>query len=76
MTLAQAVTRISDRSDPVSDEIWNEACKLHDELGLSLLLISIASINVWNRVNVSTRQIAGNGKSDVFLQPFFLLWAI
>jgi AhpD family alkylhydroperoxidase len=62
LALAEAVTRISDRPDPVPDEIWNEACKHYDEIGLSSLLISIASINVWNRFNVSTRQIAGQWK--------------
>jgi AhpD family alkylhydroperoxidase len=62
LALAEAVTRLSDRDDPVPDEIWNEASKHYDEIGLSSLLISIASINVWNQLNVSTRQIVGQGK--------------
>jgi alkylhydroperoxidase family enzyme len=43
----------------VPDEIWNEAAKHYDEPTLAVLLIAIASINVWNRLNVATRQPAG-----------------
>lgn len=41
------------------DEIWDEAARHYDEQALASLLISIASINVWNRLNVATRQVAG-----------------
>ena len=57
--LTEAVTRLSDRTDPVPDEIWNEAAKHYDEPMLAMLLIAIANINVWNRLNVATRQPAG-----------------
>ncbi|CAN5608053.1 carboxymuconolactone decarboxylase family protein [soil metagenome] len=59
LALAEAVTRISDRADPVPDEIWDEAARHYDEQGLAALLIAIASINVWNRFNVATKQVAG-----------------
>lgn len=59
LALTEAVTRLSDRSDPVPDEVWNEAALHYDEKGLAALLIAIASINVWNRFNVSTSQVAG-----------------
>ena len=59
LALAEAVTRISDRSDAVSDEVWNDAARHYDEKGLAALLVAIASINVWNRFNVATRQVAG-----------------
>jgi len=59
LTLAEAVTRLSDRADPVPDEIWNEATRHYDEPALAALIISIALINVWNRLNVSTKQVAG-----------------
>jgi AhpD family alkylhydroperoxidase len=59
LALAEAVTRLSDRPDPVPDEIWEEAAKYYDEKGLAALLIAIASINVWNRFNVATAQVAG-----------------
>jgi alkylhydroperoxidase family enzyme len=57
--LTEAVTRLSDRADPVPDEIWNEAARHYDEPALAVLLIAIANINVWNRLNVATRQPAG-----------------
>ena len=60
LALTEAVTRIADRPDPVPDEIWEEATRHYDETQLSGLLIAIATINVWNRLNVPTRQIAGS----------------
>ena len=58
LALTEAVTRISDRPDPVPDPIWEEAARHYDERALGSLLIAIASINVWNRLNVATRQVA------------------
>lgn len=60
LTLTEALTRISDRPDPVSDEIWNQASKHYDEKALAALTLAIANINVWNRLNVATRQVAGS----------------
>ena len=59
LALSEAVTRLSDRSDPVPDDVWNEAARHFNELSLASLLLSIAAINVWNRLNVATRQVAG-----------------
>lgn len=59
LALAEAVTRLSDRSDPVSDEIWAEAASHYDESALASLVLWIAMTNVWNRINVTTRQVAG-----------------
>lgn len=59
LALTEAVTRLSDRADAVPDEIWNEAARHYNERALAGLLLAIALINVWNRLNVSTRQIAG-----------------
>jgi len=58
LALTEAVTRLADRTDPVPDEIWNEAARHYDERGLASLLIAIGVINVWNRFNVATRQVA------------------
>jgi AhpD family alkylhydroperoxidase len=59
LALAEAVTRLSDRADPVPDEIWDEAARHYDERALAALLLSIALTNVYNRLNVATRQVAG-----------------
>jgi len=60
LALAEAVTRLADRPDPVPDEIWNEAAKHYDEKALAALILSIGTTNVYNRVNVTTRQPAGH----------------
>jgi AhpD family alkylhydroperoxidase len=60
LALTEAATRLSDHGDPVSDEVWNEAAKHYDEKALAALTISIAVINAWNRINVTTRQMAGS----------------
>jgi len=59
LALTEAVTRLSDRPDAVPDEIWNEAARHYNEQALAGLLLAIGTINVWNRLNASTRQIAG-----------------
>ena len=59
LALTEATTRIADRGDPVPDEIWNEAAQHYSEKALSSLVLSIAVINVWNRLNAATRQISG-----------------
>jgi AhpD family alkylhydroperoxidase len=59
LELTEAVTRVADRGDPVPDEVWAETACHYDAQGLSALLIAITSINVWNRLNAATRQVAG-----------------
>jgi AhpD family alkylhydroperoxidase len=59
LALTEAVTRLNDRADPVPDEIWDEAAKHYDEQALAALILSIALTNVYNRLNVTTRQVAG-----------------
>ncbi|WP_064697272.1 carboxymuconolactone decarboxylase family protein [Rhizobium aegyptiacum] len=62
LALTEAMTRVSDRADPVPDEIWDEATRHYDGKSLAALVIAIANINVWNRLNIATRQIAGAWK--------------
>jgi AhpD family alkylhydroperoxidase len=59
LALTEAVTRLADRPDPVPDEVWEEAARHYSEKQLAALLISIANINAWNRLNAATRQIGG-----------------
>ena len=59
LALAEALTRISDRPDPVPDEIWEEAAQHYDERALAALILAIANINVWNRLNAAVRQPVG-----------------
>ena len=70
LALAEAATRISDRADPVSDEVWNEAARYYNEAELAALVLNIAMINLWNRLNVTTRQLAGSvSETDAHSQP-------
>ena len=59
LALTEAATRLADRSDAVSDDVWDEAARHYDDAQLAALVLSIASINTWNRLNVTTRQISG-----------------
>jgi len=60
LALTEATTRLADRSEAVPDEVWNEAARHFDETQLAGLVITIAGINAWNRINASTRQITGD----------------
>lgn len=62
LALTEKLTRLDDRMDPVPDAIWNEAAKHYDETALAALVLAIANINVWNRLNVATKQVAGEWK--------------
>ena len=59
LALTEAVTRIADRPEAVPDDVWAEAARHYDPPSLAALLVQIALINVWNRFNVSVRQVAG-----------------
>lgn len=50
---------MSDQDDPIPDVTWEEAVRHYDEQALAALMIAIANINVWNRLNVTARQVAG-----------------
>jgi alkylhydroperoxidase family enzyme len=60
LTLTEAVTRLADRPDAVPDEVWAEAARHYNEPQLAALVVSIATINAWNRLNVATGQPSGD----------------
>ncbi len=59
LALTEEMTRIADRPDPVSDVVWADAAHHYGEADLAALILTIAQINVWNRLNASVRQVAG-----------------
>lgn len=59
LALTEEMTRIADRPDPVSDAVWAAAARHYDEADLAALVLTIAQINVWNRLNAAVRQVAG-----------------
>ncbi|HEX7737673.1 MAG TPA: carboxymuconolactone decarboxylase family protein [Ktedonobacteraceae bacterium] len=61
LALTEAATRLADRPEPVPDEIWEEATRHYDEKGMAAIVLMIATTNLFNRLNATTRQIAGQG---------------
>jgi AhpD family alkylhydroperoxidase len=59
LALTEAATRLSDRSDPVPDEVWAEAAEHYSEQELAALVLWIATANLFNRLNATTKQVAG-----------------
>jgi alkylhydroperoxidase family enzyme len=58
LALTEAVARLSDQAYRVPDDVWDEAARHYDERALASLILSIATTNAFNRLNVSTRQMA------------------
>ncbi|MFI5661860.1 carboxymuconolactone decarboxylase family protein [Streptomyces sp. NPDC051684] len=56
LALAEAATRIDGIEDPVSDEVWDEAARHFTEEQLGAVVMHIGLVNLWNRVNVATKQ--------------------
>jgi alkylhydroperoxidase family enzyme len=54
-----ALDQLADRSDPVPDGVLARAARHYTEAQLAALVVAIAAINAFNRVNVATRQITG-----------------
>jgi AhpD family alkylhydroperoxidase len=67
LALAEAVTRLSDRADPVPDEVWAQAARHYGEQELGAMVMSIGLVNLWNRVNVSTKQVPDADRSRASL---------
>jgi AhpD family alkylhydroperoxidase len=59
LALAEAATRLNDRPDPVPDDVWNEAAQHYNEQQLAAIVLMIAVTNLFNRLNATTRQVAG-----------------
>jgi AhpD family alkylhydroperoxidase len=59
LALAESMTRMADRADPVPDEVWDEAVKHFDEQQMAGLVLWVSTTNLFNRLNASTKQMAG-----------------
>ena len=58
LALTEATTRLADGGG-VPDAVWEEAARHYDEKQLATLVLAIGMVNLFNRVNGATRQIAG-----------------
>lgn len=59
LELAEAATRIADNPHGVPDDVWHAAREHYDDSQLGALIMAIAAINAWNRINVTNRTVAG-----------------
>jgi len=59
LALTEAATRLADNPEPVTDEVWEEAARHYSEEQLAALVVAIASINAFNRINAASRQLTG-----------------
>jgi AhpD family alkylhydroperoxidase len=69
LALTEAATRLADRPDPIPDEVWQEAARHYEESQLAGLVVAIASINAWNRINAATRQVTGEWVEQWISRP-------
>ncbi|HMH69236.1 MAG TPA: carboxymuconolactone decarboxylase family protein [Pinirhizobacter sp.] len=56
LSLAESMTRLADQADAVPDHVWDDVAAHYDEKARAALIVAIANINVWNRLNVAVRQ--------------------
>lgn len=57
--VAEAATRLADRPDRMPDQLWDAAAAHYDEKGMAAIVLMIAVTNLFNRLNATTRQVAG-----------------
>jgi AhpD family alkylhydroperoxidase len=55
VALTEAMTRLADHPDAVTDEIWAEAAEHFDERALSALVSMIALTSFFNRINTTLK---------------------
>ncbi|GHE00053.1 carboxymuconolactone decarboxylase family protein [Streptomyces alanosinicus] len=66
LELTEQGTRIADAAGGVPDEVWANAAKHYDEDQLTALVLLIAAINAYNRLNVLVQQPAGDYEPGMF----------
>jgi AhpD family alkylhydroperoxidase len=57
--LTEAMTRLADHPDVVTDELWAQAAEHFEERALSALVSMVALTNFFNRVNTTLRIVPG-----------------
>lgn len=66
LELAEQGTRIADAAGGVGDEVWASAAKHYDNERLTALVLLISFMNTVNRLNIITRQPAGDYEPGQF----------
>ena len=60
LALTEAATLLPHPGEPVPDDVWAEAAEHFDERQLAALVLQIAGINLWNRLNIVVTQPIGS----------------
>jgi AhpD family alkylhydroperoxidase len=68
LAYTEEATRLSDRGETVPDAIWDAVARHFDEQTMAALVVAVAMINAWNRIQVSTRVPAGSYRAPKPLQ--------
>lgn len=63
LALAEAITTLGARYDSVPDALWSNVEAHFDERRRAALVLFISVMNMFNRINVSTRQLTADWKS-------------
>ncbi|WP_436761982.1 carboxymuconolactone decarboxylase family protein [Streptosporangium sp. V21-05] len=64
LALAEEATRLGDRGETVPDAVWDEAARHYEPEVLAALVVTISTINAWNRIAVTTRMVPGTLRSQ------------
>jgi len=59
LEMTEAATRLADKPNAVTDEMWDAVADHFDEKQLSAIVLMIALTNMFNRINTTVRQPAG-----------------
>jgi AhpD family alkylhydroperoxidase len=59
LALTEAATRLADRAEAVTDDIWTEAARHFDDKALAAIILKIATTNFFNRINTTVKEPAG-----------------
>jgi AhpD family alkylhydroperoxidase len=66
LELAEAGTRVADAAGGPGDEVWARAARHYDQAQLTALVILVSLMNMVNRLNIITRQPAGDYEPGQF----------
>ncbi|WP_235735239.1 carboxymuconolactone decarboxylase family protein [Nocardioides alcanivorans] len=58
LELTDALTRLAGATNAVPDELWREVTKHYDEQQVAALILTIATHNLFNRINIAVREHA------------------
>jgi AhpD family alkylhydroperoxidase len=59
LELTEVLTRQADKGEVVPDALWKEVVRHFDEAQTAAMLLTIAQINLWNRLNAAVQAVVG-----------------